>query len=50
MKFLELKIKGMTCDQCAQTITKKFDGKRGITEKILVILKEKVNSDTTLKR
>ncbi|WP_228491851.1 mercury(II) reductase [Prolixibacter sp. NT017] len=30
MKFTEFKIKGMTCDHCAQTIAKKFSGNEGI--------------------
>jgi mercuric reductase len=33
MKFAEFKITGMTCDHCAQTIAKKFDGKEGIASK-----------------
>lgn len=33
MKFAEFKIKGMTCDHCAQTIAKKFEGKEGIVSK-----------------
>src|SRR3972149_10181447 len=33
MKFTEFKIKGMTGDHCAQTITKKFEGKEGIASK-----------------
>ncbi|MBW6481266.1 MAG: mercury(II) reductase [Bacteroidales bacterium] len=31
MKIVEFKIKGMTCDHCAQTIAKKFSEKDGIT-------------------
>lgn len=31
MKFAEFKIKGMTCDHCAQTIAKKFVRKEGIS-------------------
>ncbi len=31
MKFTEFKIKGMTCDHCAQTIAKQFDRKEGIS-------------------
>ncbi|MGC9355693.1 MAG: FAD-dependent oxidoreductase, partial [Mariniphaga sp.] len=30
IKTVEFKIKGMTCDHCAQTIAKKFSGKEGI--------------------
>ena len=30
MEFAEFKIKGMTCDHCAQTIAKKFSGNEGI--------------------
>ncbi|MBS3777268.1 MAG: mercury(II) reductase [Bacteroidales bacterium] len=30
MEFAEFKIKGMTCDHCAQTIAKKFASKEGI--------------------
>ncbi len=33
MKFVEYKIKGMTCDHCAQTITKKFSENEGIVSK-----------------
>lgn len=33
MKFAEFKIKGMTCDHCAQTIAKKFSGNEGIVSK-----------------
>jgi len=33
MKFTEFKIKGMTCDHCAQTIAKKFSGNEGIVSK-----------------
>ena len=33
MKFAEFKIKGMTCDHCAQTIAKKFSGEKGIIGK-----------------
>lgn len=33
MKFTEFKIKGMTCDHCAQTIVKKFSGNDGIISK-----------------
>lgn len=33
MKFTEFKIKGMTCDHCAQTIAKKFSGNEGIISK-----------------
>lgn len=33
MKFAEFKIKGMTCDHCAQTIAKKFSGKEGIASR-----------------
>jgi mercuric reductase len=33
MKIAEFKIKGMTCDHCAQTISTKFDGKEGVTSK-----------------
>jgi mercuric reductase len=33
MKFAEFKIKGMTCDHCAQTIAKKFSGNEGIISK-----------------
>ncbi len=33
MEFTELKIKGMTCDHCAQTIAKKLSGKAGIVSK-----------------
>ena len=33
MKIAEFKIKGMTCDHCAQNIDKKFDGKEGVTSK-----------------
>ncbi|MEX0983050.1 MAG: mercury(II) reductase [Bacteroidales bacterium] len=33
MEFTEFKIKGMTCDHCAQTIAKKFTGKEGIVSK-----------------
>jgi mercuric reductase len=33
MKFAEFKIKGMTCDHCAQTIAGKFSGKEGILTK-----------------
>lgn len=31
MKFAEFKIKGMTCDHCAQSIAKKFERKEGIS-------------------
>lgn len=33
MEFTEFKIKGMTCDHCAQTIAKKFSGNEGIKSK-----------------
>lgn len=33
MKFVTYKIKGMTCDHCAQTISNKFAGKGGIISK-----------------
>ena len=33
MKFIELKIKGMTCEHCATSISKKFEGKAGIASK-----------------
>jgi len=33
MEFTEFKIKGMTCDHCAQTIAKKFSGNEGIAKK-----------------
>ncbi|WP_159518592.1 mercury(II) reductase [Sunxiuqinia indica] len=33
MKFAKFKIKGMTCDHCAQTIAKKFSGNEGIITK-----------------
>ncbi|RCW38328.1 mercury(II) reductase [Marinilabilia salmonicolor] len=33
MKFVEFKIKGMTCDHCAQTIANQFKGKEGIVNK-----------------
>jgi len=33
MKIAEFKIKGMTCDHCAQTIAKKFSGNEGIVSK-----------------
>jgi mercuric reductase len=33
MKFAAFKIKGMTCDRCAQTIAKKFSGNEGIITK-----------------
>lgn len=33
MEFTEFKIKGMTCDHCAQTIAKKFSGNEGIISK-----------------
>jgi len=33
MKFVEFKIKGMTCNHCAQTIAKKFSGKDSIADK-----------------
>lgn len=33
MKFAEFKIKGMTCDHCAQTIAKKLEGNSGIVTK-----------------
>lgn len=33
MEFIEFKIKGMTCDHCAQTIARKFEGKNGILSK-----------------
>ncbi len=33
MKFIELEIKGMTCDHCATGISKKFEGKEGIISK-----------------
>ena len=35
MEFVKFKIEGMTCDHCAQAISKKFRGKKGIgTEEI----------------
>jgi len=33
MKIAEFKIKGMTCDHCAQSIDKTFEGKEGLTSK-----------------
>lgn len=33
MKFIELKIKGMTCDHCAKSIEKRFTGNDGVSEK-----------------
>jgi mercuric reductase len=33
MKFIKFKIQGMTCDHCAQTISKKFQDKNGIETK-----------------
>ncbi|MBW6480489.1 MAG: mercury(II) reductase [Bacteroidales bacterium] len=33
MIFTELKIEGMTCDHCAQTILKKLENKKGIIQK-----------------
>ncbi len=33
MKIAEFKIKGMTCDHCAQNIHKKFEGKEGVSSK-----------------
>ncbi|MCF8232916.1 MAG: mercury(II) reductase [Bacteroidales bacterium] len=33
IKTIEFVIKGMTCDHCAQTIAKKFQGKEGIANK-----------------
>lgn len=33
MKFTEFKIKGMTCDHCAQTIASQFEEKEGIANK-----------------
>jgi mercuric reductase len=33
MVFVKFKIKGMTCDHCAQTIAKKFSGNEGIISK-----------------
>jgi len=33
MKKIQLKITGMTCDHCTQTIAKKFEGKEGIHSK-----------------
>ena len=33
MNFVEFKIKGMTCDHCAQTIAKQFSGEEGIANK-----------------
>lgn len=33
MEFAEFKIKGMTCDHCAQTIAKKFSGNEAIISK-----------------
>ncbi|MDF1574219.1 MAG: mercury(II) reductase [Bacteroidales bacterium] len=33
MKFAEFKIAGMTCDHCAQNITKRFEGKEGVKSK-----------------
>ena len=35
MKFAEFKIKGMTCDHCAQTIAKKFVSNEGISSNII---------------
>jgi mercuric reductase len=33
MKIAEFKIIGMTCDHCAQTISKRFENKEGVTSK-----------------
>lgn len=33
MKIAEFEIKGMTCDHCAQTISKRFEGKESVTSK-----------------
>jgi len=35
MKYIELKIKGMTCEHCATSISKKFEGKKGIASIII---------------
>ncbi|MFA5803043.1 MAG: heavy metal-associated domain-containing protein [Melioribacteraceae bacterium] len=41
VETIKLEIKGMTCDHCAKTIERKFEGKKGVLSKSISFSKKK---------